>query len=379
MAELPHIPWYTSDFLAGVADLNAEQIGVYTIVLTLIADKASPIDDDPAWIGRRCNISTRRASMILGELATLNKLVRKNGLIGNERMLREVRKRGTKSAKASVAANIKWDRWRAEHKPQLPLPEPEQRGEKPENISQKNAQTMRDNPEINGGINHEERQNSAGPAMQTHSDSRARGEPEPESIQPDNQSENQGRLPAETDDRAPDFISLFELVCAAAGYCPTSTSAIAKAQDHVKAWQALGADFGEVVIPTIQRVMHESTEPTNSLARFDRQIRHEHAKRTAKPNGAAPPGPPPEPILAFEDEPELAQLIRADMLKHMGRAYVAQAHSISLRIAPWRSPDELILHVDTRGKWSAFWDGNNPQMMRHLAQKHGLADAWKGR
>lgn len=406
MADSPYITWYTSDFLNGVAsaDMTAEQIGVYAVVLNLIGDAGGPIDDDPAWIARRCNISTRRAGMILNELAAMpNKIQRRNGLIGNRRMLHEVEKRDRRSRNAKAAADARWERWREEHKPQLPLAEnagkKTKKAQKPATPGDADAQNAHnganepgspdypaDNPEINpekkSEINSQKSQNSADPDANPHGGlARAAVNPESESIQTNDHSTLMVEGAENADARPSDFISLFELVCAAAGYCPTTTTAIAKAHDHVRAWRELGVDFTAVVIPTIQRIVHDSADHTSSLARFDRQIRHEHARSgAAQANGRKPPGPPPEPILHFDDEPELADAIRADVLKAMGPiAYANQAHSIRLAIEPWRSPEELILHVHTRGKWSPFWDGNNPAMMRHFAQKHGLTDAWKGR
>lgn len=403
MADSPYITWYTSDFLNGVAsaDMTAEQIGVYAVVLNLIGDQGGPIDDDSAWIARRCNISTRRAGMILAELEAMpNKIVRRNGLIGNRRMLAEVQKRDKRSRQAKAAADARWERWREGHKPQLPL---EQNGAKkhkkardpaiPDHADAQpdtkaaNGQLSPDypgdnpkiNPEIKTGINSQDPQNSADADANEHGGlARAAVIPESESIQ----SNDHKTLTVEGDDRSidrpNDLISLLELVCAAAGYVPTTVTAQAKALDYIKAWRDGGIDFPETVLPTIRRLVHESADPTSSLARFDKQIRHDHARRTGRPKDAPPLKPPPEPILEFEGEAEIMRTVRAKILEHLGpRLYALHCHTVKL--SSTEGPNDTIPLIVTHQRASPFrlLDAERTPLIHHIAKQNGFTVVWE--
>lgn len=406
MAESPFINWYTSDFLTGVADLTVEQIGVYAVVLTMIADKGAPIDDEPRTIARRCGTTTRACNRVLEQLAEAGKIRRKNGVIGNKRMLQEVGKRDKKSTQAKAAADEKWRRWRDENKPQLPF------GENPETASSEPTEPqnsakpsdadaqMAENPDpdprtgkkqpvfsqfnsqFKSEKNPAEPQNSADPDMRTHPDSRAGVFPEPESM---NQTiDQEPSLDARAQDQSdrsfgddPDFMECFEAVCQAAGYVPTGLSAQIKAMDHVKAWRSAQIDFALVVLPTIRAVIADSSDPTSSLARFDKRIRHEHARATGNPVDYRPPKPPDPPQLQFDGEPACAQAIRAELLSALGpMTYASLCHSLRLEEGPGPTGDQKILRA--REHFPKFWDAERPRLLSIIAKRHGFVDAWQG-
>src|SRR3546814_5348741 len=114
MAENPYIKWWTSDFLNGVIDLTAEEIGVYAVLLALIADRGGPVTDDPQWLARRCGTTTRGFNRIRDRLMDAGKIERRNGLLGNRRMLAEVTERDKKSKQATDAARSRWTKWHEE-------------------------------------------------------------------------------------------------------------------------------------------------------------------------------------------------------------------------------------------------------------------------
>jgi uncharacterized protein YdaU (DUF1376 family) len=412
MADSPYINWYTSDFLHGVSDLTAEEGWVYTIVLMLIADKGAPINDDPASIGHRCKLSTRKTGAILTHLEAEGKISRRNGLIGNKRILSEVTKRDSKGRQARDAANEKWRRWRAENKPQLPLEGGNDNGRKKDKkvagnrqsasadaqipgmgenedfepiISEKNAKKTPEKTEIIDPIISGEAQKTANGAMRTHSDSRAGAIPEPEYIQSNDHKTLGGSAHenAPSDDRPigpeQDLVKLLEAVSAAAGFIPSSPDRMAKAIDLIRQWRDLGVDFDGTVIPTIRAVIADSTDPTSSLLRFDKRIRHEHARRTGRPLNAPPP-PIAVPELEFPDEHAQFKPLRAELLKHLGTArYCALVNSVRFAHLEDDARNPLILNSAKPGAANRLFDGETAPIVRSLARKLGFRDVWIGR
>jgi len=85
-----YIKMWTSDFLAGVVDLNADETGCYAILLVLMADRGGPLPDDAQWLARRCNMTTRSFNRTVARLIDLGKIERRNGMLGNQRMMMEM-------------------------------------------------------------------------------------------------------------------------------------------------------------------------------------------------------------------------------------------------------------------------------------------------
>lgn len=88
-----------------------------------------------------------------------------------------------------------------------------------------------------------------------------------------------------------------------AGMPLATPGAITAATGIVRQWLSDGIDVEEIGKRVILQVIGSSDEPTSSLRRFDRAIRHEHARRAA-------PGPE-EQIRAFETA--------AERMKRVGR------------------------------------------------------------
>lgn len=390
-SDAPWTKWFHDDFLQGcaAANLTAEEIGVYAVVLSLIASRGGPIEDDRRWIAGRAGLSVRRLNQIMDRLGDIpNKLVIRNDMIGNHKMLGVVKERDKKSAQARDAAHARWHGDEAE----LPLGSP---------ISPRSPTLSQDKvalyPEIISPKNEQNPQKSANSDDADASSLRARARTQrlrdsERIIQPTESLTTPRERPGDRSPdpvvevdpapiRQPDLKALLDQCSEASGYFPVSPGQITASIDQVKAWRDDGIDFEAVVLPTIRQLCSASSDPTSSLKRFDRQVRHEHARHgNAKLNGSAPPTPLPDPITRFDDESPEIEPIRRAMLKRMGRApYAASAHSVRLEIAEGHGPHQRVLYAHQRGRFSAFWDGNNPAMMRTIAQAHGLADAWKGR
>lgn len=423
MSDSPYINWFTSDFLTGVAgaNMNAEQIGVYAIILNLIGDSCGPIDDDAAWLARRCNISTRKMSMILDELASMpNKIVRKNGLIGNKRMLAEVRRRDKRSQNAKDAANERWNRYRAENKPQLPFEDPADKPGIKRKKSSKNNKTDNANAyatqnhangelspdyrpsrdefigEIKPGINSQNRENSAENVMRTHPDSCARVNPDPDSIQTNDQNlldgsarENLDRSIDESNIEPPpaaepvptlrdkDLAELVDLCTNAAGFYPRTPGAIAREFDLVKTWRDLGMDFEAVVIPTIKLGIEGSVDPTSSLLRFDRKVRFAHAQHGSKADRGPAPLPPPI-RLDFPSEDASLRQFRADLAEAIGHNHYARLmNRAGLEIARTGNGSKPLRIVRSPADPFRLLDGDRTAKANAVALKHGFTAIWE--
>jgi len=103
----PYIPFYPSDWLAGVADLSPAECGIYVNLLMLIYDAGGPVRADFGRLSRRlnCPVSTLRSIVIA--LCASKKMIMDGGFIMNERAELELSKRAEKSQKARQSVNVR--------------------------------------------------------------------------------------------------------------------------------------------------------------------------------------------------------------------------------------------------------------------------------
>lgn len=105
-------PWYRhypANFLGGVVGLTVEQIGAYSVLLNLLYNKWSPIDDS-SWKERRvlarfCGCSTRKFGELVAELLAIGKLRRDaDGMLTNDKFeIERAKIFGTKNPGVSAA------------------------------------------------------------------------------------------------------------------------------------------------------------------------------------------------------------------------------------------------------------------------------------
>jgi len=393
VAESPWIKFYTSDFLTGVADLQAEEIGIYTVLLALIWDKGGPIPDDPAWLARRAGTSTRKFNQVRNRLIELGKLEARDGLLGNRRAIQEVGKRDGKSAQARNAALT---RWRSAGEPELPLEQAEKPtgtdlapvarargGDYLGNNRPKNAETPGDKDVLISGKNDTKPQKTADIADADASSPVARARSQsPETritSQPDSlQTPRESRL----DDR--DLQALYDAVCEAAGFATASPAAIDRAYRQVQAWRDAGIDFEKVVLPTIRHTVANSSDPTRVLGRFDKAIRHEHARSAAKAANGSAYVAPASPITVREDEEPVFALIRQDLLERMGAPTFClfvnhvRFEAVDMAGSPLRDgkPRTPMKVVQLRPGGHKLMDSDRVSVLRNIAAKHGFGEIW---
>jgi uncharacterized protein YdaU (DUF1376 family) len=392
----PYIPWFAEDFLTGVADLSPEETGIYTVVLCLIADKDSPIEADYAWLGRRCNTSTRKARQTVEALVTAGKLQIRNGLIGNRRMLEELANRRKRSGHASKAAQEKWRQWRAENKPQLPFDEknsdpaegqkrpknPPKNPEKSAGFSQEKAAVF---SEIIGTEKTQNSQNcvdlgSNGHTPEHHSLARDRDSSNNNNNQPTSFAsttrEPEKPLVDRSIDNPNDLGQLLETVSAVAGFVPRGANGYAEAVDLIRQWRDHGIDFEQTVVPVIERTVAGSTDPTNSLKRFDRAIRHEHARtRAQKGLPDTKPKPPVEPILSYKDEISKVAELRKAVFEKLGRDKYCFGFNHARIVEIKDGKDNPVLRLSKRAPFPLD-EFASRQTLKPFAKAMGWGDVW---
>jgi uncharacterized protein YdaU (DUF1376 family) len=370
MSAAPYIKFFTSDFLTGIADLSADEIGVYTVVLALIWDRGTPIPDDPAWLARRAGTSTRRFNQIKNRLCDLGKLEVRNGLIGNRRALSEVAKRDGKSDQARAAALA---RWHHEGEPELPLDDAPGKT-KPPIKSGKSGQTSEEQDVLIPRKSERKSQKTANSDdADASSPSRARASPEPE-LESNNRPTPES-LPLGPD---ADLVTLLEAVSDACGYRPSHPGQIARAMDMVKAWREEGIDFDLIVLPTVRYIVANSNDPTSSLARFDRKVRHEHAKARATPSATGRAyQPPAAPILDGPGEPPVCGQIRRELLERLGPGpFAALVNPVRFEPVEDAGGKRKPLRIIDSRTVNRLDDGERSGLLRAIAKRHGFTDVW---
>ena len=270
MGEKPWTKWWHDDFLQGVnsANLKADEIGIYTVILNLIAARGAPIENDPAWIAGQSGSSTRKCNATIRKLCDLpGKLELRRGMLGNAKMIRTIRARDERSEQARRAAMARW------HGDDLELPfedENKDRPEKREFISRKTRRKNGDKNEIKSPLKTKKSQKTAKSSMRTHdSFARARDSETQNYTQP---TESSTAAREDSDDR---LVDLTLKCCDAAGMTSriaARPSLLTDSVDLVRRWRDAGISITQTVIPTIEALMRDSTEPTSSLKRFAKAI-----------------------------------------------------------------------------------------------------------
>ena len=180
-----------------------------------------------------------------------------------------------------------------------------------------------------------------------------------------------------------DRVDLHHAVCKAAGYKPTSPTAINASLKQVEEWIEEGLDFETVVLPAIRAVVSRSepTDRTRTLGRFRHAVAREAAKAgEARGNGAAH-RPTPSPILERPDEPPEIVPIRAALLESLGpAAYCFAINEVRLvPVAMEFGDDRRPLKASGPAyAEEAVAQGRYRSAVLAAARPHGFTDIWKG-
>jgi hypothetical protein len=129
-----------------------------------------------------------------------------------------------------------------------------------------------------------------------------------------------------------DLKVLFDTVCAESGFNPTQPAAIDRAMTQIEKWRDAHIDFDDVILPAIRAEVLTSPDPTRTLGRFDKRIRHEHARAKAAEKKSEQYVPPQVPKLNPDGEDPVFLPLRTDLLEALGeRSYCTSLNKIRFK------------------------------------------------
>lgn len=376
MSESPFYKQFTSDFLNGIVDLVADEIGVYVVCYNLMYDRNGPIPDDPQWLARRCGTTTHRFNKIRAKLIKMGKLEVRGDQLGQPRTMKEIAKRQAKSSQARSAAMVRWNRT---SEPEFDLDEPddEDPSSLKEPVAQKDAKSEKKQAKTRRirqtkiDLNSEKKQSkSQKTAKSGNADaffsSRARVNHIPDSRI---KRTSAACLHASEKPIDPDDLSdALRAVLIASGYSPDQQGQIDQAYDFTEKWLQEGCGLDEIILPTIKAIVARSDDPTSSLKRFDKPIMHQRAKASARPESFAPPKTP-----RFDQEPDQKyEALRRDFLSAIGLESYCHYLNDSTIIPIDEKPIIQINGPNAKG----LSDGKFLTIMRIVGEKHGLSQIW---
>lgn len=339
MSAAAWIKIYHDDLLQGcaAANLTDAERGVYMTVLMLMSARGGPIEYDVRWIAGQAGCrSPQAARKSLNRLIETGKLEHRDGLLANRRMIEEIEDRNKRSRQARSAVMTRW-RDSDDAAPQLDLPDPDETKTGPKsrkksgNKSAKKAgEKSQKKPDL---LEQMLRNTGVSGDTDVHTGSGTTPARAESGLRTHNRSNERSGGSGDRELKVDDFMSAWQTVCNAAGYAPTSTAQIAASQDQVREWLDAGVSIQDTAIPVIQRTISRSDDPTGSLKRFDRGIRHEHAKR-----GASKPATyrkPETPILERDDEDPVFKRARAILHKELSEyVYTNWVNPLRFEIVP---------------------------------------------
>lgn len=309
MSKDPYFTTFINDELADMADLSGDEIGALHVVKVLCHAKSGPIDDDPRWIARRAGLTTRRWGAIRAKLIGLDLLECRHGMIASPSALRRIAKRLSISEERRNAALARWHAGQGD----LDLEgqseiKSEKKGRKPQN----SAKTADANASIPARAHaRSPLESQSGEKLGKNSEKKAESrvtklEPKPAGILESGDANASGLARArdshsqsykkdstnESESYDPrDAGEVLERISRASGFWPSPNGQRDKALEFVQAWLKIGISIEGTAVPVIERMIaHAPDKTTGSLARFDRQIRAEHAASIAEAKAAKPAG-----------------------------------------------------------------------------------------
>ena len=133
------------------------------------------------------------------------------------------------------------------------------------------------------------------------------------------------------------------------------------------------------MLPTIRNVVCESSEPTHSLKRFDKAIRHAHARlRASEKRPDLAPIKPVEPIFNFDGEdPDLIPFRQA-LANTLGpQAYSRYCHGIRFTTDIGAGNRRVLKARKQANSPFQLLDDRRGEQVRKVASEHGFNDVWE--
>ena len=326
-------PWYQrngGEFILGTVHMDLETRGAYSLILDLLNDRDRPIPDEPRFIAGVLNCSVRKWTAIRETLLADGKLILNDkGELTNPRFERENADRHSareRSVEAGRAGGKKSAAMRAAGQEEFDLDSdvsasktPRKRAENELKVKDKSDEPAPAQKEINDL------------AQAPPQASRARKSPEIEIEEENHERTNERVTPPRARTSARE--AAFTAVCTAAGFTPSTDKQRDSARAWLATWTGDGIDLEQTILPAIRAEMAKSDpeDPTSSLKRFDRAIRHAHARLEAQPkptsNGAVVRS------LDRDDSDPRLEAIRSDLRTAIGpKRYDAWLKPIRLSV-----------------------------------------------
>lgn len=109
MTNMPWFQFYASDWLAGTRGLSAVETGIYITMIASMYDKGSPLPNDPDRLARLCGATAKQFKPAMERLIEEGKICIVDGGVWNSRVEDELKVRSTKSDKAKLSAESRWN------------------------------------------------------------------------------------------------------------------------------------------------------------------------------------------------------------------------------------------------------------------------------
>lgn len=383
-----NLGWYKREpdkALSGKMGLTLEERGAYDTIIDLIYAHAGQLQHDENLLRYWFGTDIRVVRRLVDRLVELDKIQIRGGIIHTRKSDEVIAARLSVIDATKRAADTRWGNIDEKKPVQLELGtdlapvrahgEPDfgpTSGELPADLGQTSGKLT---GKVSPSYPPKSEPKPAEILENAHADAYAEGglrareesESESESLHNTTQcSEIPGRL------GNADLHQLYEAVCIASGFATSSPGAIDRAMRQIEKWKADGIDFDKIIIPVIQRTMQTSDEPTRVLGRFDKAVRHEHARQSARAQGGKPMEPA-SPITYFDGEDQRIQPLRRDLLKALGaRTYQTYAHGCRFEI----TDSGALRIVDNRNPVLRLYDSDRIPKVTAVAAAHGFSQVW---
>lgn len=100
---IPYFDFYPVDFMRGVRGLTAAEVGIYTMLLCRIYEENGPVEYHPVRLSAYCGVRESVLTKAVDRLIVLGRLEVENGMLSDDRALKEITIRETKLKNSSRA------------------------------------------------------------------------------------------------------------------------------------------------------------------------------------------------------------------------------------------------------------------------------------
>ncbi|MGB0697614.1 MAG: YdaU family protein [Rhodospirillaceae bacterium] len=108
MTETPWIKFYPSDWLAGTRSLSPTETGLYITLIAMMYEAGGALPRDDARLSRLCGCAKGTFKKALETLIAMGKVSHQDGVLRNDRVEAEIKKRQDISAHRTQAAKARW-------------------------------------------------------------------------------------------------------------------------------------------------------------------------------------------------------------------------------------------------------------------------------